>query len=720
MAEYNVPTNEAKVLKGDPREDQPEDPNKKPKTADEELVAWVTGRVAQWKEWRDANYSQQWNIYERLWRAIYSEEEKTRKTERSRIISPALSEAVENAAAEIEEAVFGRGDFFTVMPEAEDNPIERAALAKNESRFREDLTRTKFTNACSEAVINSAVYGTGLGEIVQKEIKDVDVKVDLDEAGKPSLRAVETTSERPHLVSVNPRNFIIDPAARDIDSALGCAIEEDVCAYDIRAAINKKQYKDVPIEAAAGDPETKADPQMETPWMFDVVHVIRYYGKVPRSLLFPPEKTESLFDDQPAESLEPVDADMVEARIIIANDQHLLKAIENPDMMGDRPLVAFRWDIVPGRFWGRGVCEKGATVQKLLDAELRSRMDALAYVAAPMMGIDATKLPRGFKFEVYPGKNLLLSGDPNQVLKPFKFGELDQNSAPQVQMLDNMVQRATGSIDGTSLARQGASGEARSGAVSMALAPIVKRNKRTLMRFIDSFLSPAMRKLLWRSMQYDRERYVPINMSFNVASTMGIMQREYETMSLTQMLGVTKQDTTEHMMILMALVNNSGMNNRDQVMAALNRKLEKIQQLEATPPPDPNAPSMDPVVLSLQRIDAQLELATKQAKLAETQAKTRLLNAQAVTESMQPELEAQKVALKGIYRTPSEEIDAEFDRRIKMANVMLKDKEINVKSEIADKQIIAAQANEPKSEPAPKPEPQPVPVPVPVPVVPVV
>jgi hypothetical protein len=222
-------------------------------------------------------------------------------------------------------------------------------------------------------------------------------------------------------------------------------------------------------------------------------------------------------------------------------------------------------------------------------------------------------------------------------------------------------------------------------------------------------------------MQYDRERYVPINMSFNVSSTMGIMQREYETMSLTQMLGSMKPDTTEHMMILMALVNNSGMSNRDQVMAALNRKLEKIQQLEATPPPDPNAPSMDPVVLSLQRIDAQLELATKQAKLAETQAKTRLLNAQAVTaESMQPELEAQKVALKGIYRTPAEEIDAEFDRRIQMANVMLKDKEINMKGQIADKQIVAAQANEPKAPPAPKPEPQPVPVPVPVPVVPVV
>ena len=48
-----------------------------------------------------------------------------------------------------------------------------------------------------------------------------------------------------------------------------------------------------------------------------------------------------------------------------------LKAEANPYMMGDRPVVAFPWDIVPGRFWGRGVCEKGYNSQKALDTELR-------------------------------------------------------------------------------------------------------------------------------------------------------------------------------------------------------------------------------------------------------------------------------------------------------------------------------------------------------------
>ena len=86
-------------------------------------------------------------------------------------------------------------------------------------------------------------------------------------------------------------------------------------------------------------------------------------------------------------------------------------------MMQDRPVVAFPWDVVPGRFWGRGVCEKGYNSQKALDTELRARIDALSLTIHPMMAIDATRLPRGAKPEIRPGKMILTSGDPREVLR---------------------------------------------------------------------------------------------------------------------------------------------------------------------------------------------------------------------------------------------------------------------------------------------------------------
>ena len=52
---------------------------------------------------------------------------------------------------------------------------------------------------------------------------------------------------------------------------------------------------------------------------------------------------------------------------------------------------------MPGRFWGRGVCEKGYSSQKALDTELRARIDALALTNAPMIGMDSTRI-RNRKF----------------------------------------------------------------------------------------------------------------------------------------------------------------------------------------------------------------------------------------------------------------------------------------------------------------------------------
>ena len=113
----------------------------------------------------------------------------------------------------------------------------------------------------------------------------------------------------------------------------------------------------------------------------------------------------------------------------------LLKAERTPYMMKDRPIVAYQDDTVPNRFWGRGVAEKGCNMQKALDAQLRCHLDSLALTTAPMMGMDATRLPRGAKFEIRPGKTLLTNGSPNEILMPFKFGVTD---ASNLQILNNL------------------------------------------------------------------------------------------------------------------------------------------------------------------------------------------------------------------------------------------------------------------------------------------
>ena len=81
-------------------------------TMQQSVEGWVMEKCDAWRDHFENNYEVKFDEYNRLWRGHYSAEDKTRDSERSQIISPALQQAVESAVAEIEEATFGRGRFF--------------------------------------------------------------------------------------------------------------------------------------------------------------------------------------------------------------------------------------------------------------------------------------------------------------------------------------------------------------------------------------------------------------------------------------------------------------------------------------------------------------------------------------------------------------------------------------------------------------------------------
>ena len=68
------------------------------------LEDWVGTKCSDWRDHFEANYSQRFDEYYRLWRGQWAAEDKTRQSERSKIISPALQQAVESSVAELEEA----------------------------------------------------------------------------------------------------------------------------------------------------------------------------------------------------------------------------------------------------------------------------------------------------------------------------------------------------------------------------------------------------------------------------------------------------------------------------------------------------------------------------------------------------------------------------------------------------------------------------------------
>jgi len=624
----------------------------------ETIEGWVINKCEDWRDYYESNYEADFDEYYRLWRGIWDPADRERSSERSRIISPALQQAVESNVAELEEATFGRGKWFDIADDMNDPEKQDIQYLRN--KLTEDFEQCKIRKAVAECLINAAVFGTGVGEIVIEEIKEMAPATQPIMEGQLQAVGVNITDRVVvKLKPVMPQNFLIDPVATSVDDAMGVAVDEFVSRHHVELLQEQGVYRDVYVASAAPDTDLEPDQDL-TVYNDDKVRLTKYYGLVPKQLL--EEATDEDVDS---------DSAYVEAIVVIANGGVLLKAEPNPYMMQDRPVVAFPWDVVPSRFWGRGVCEKGYNSQKALDTELRARIDALSLTIHPMLAIDATRLPRGSRPEVRPGKMILTNGDPREVLQPFNFGQVGQITFAQAASLQQMVQQATGAVDSAGIAGQ-VNGEATAAGISMSLGAIIKRHKRTLINFQQSFLLPFVTKAAHRYMQFDPENYPVADYKFNATSTLGIIAREYEVTQLVQLLQTMKQDSPLYPVLIQSIIDNMNLSNRDELIAAMQQASQ----------PNPEA--------------QQMAMAAQQAQLQFQQSQTNALNAQAaesqaraqkyMTDAQLAPQELEIDQIEAITRNlqAGDQDDKEFERRLKVAQTLLKEKEIEAKTNVND------------------------------------
>ena len=628
-----------------------------PLIVEQTIEEWVITKCENWRDYYESNYEDRFEEYYRLWRGIWDPADSQRGSERSRIISPALQQAVESNVAELEEATFGRGKWFDVSDNLGDTERQDVLFLRN--KLSEDFENCMVRKSVAECLINAAVYGTGIGEIVIEDMKEMaPATQDIMDGNLQAVGVQITNRVNVKLKPVLPQNFLIDPVATSVDDAYGVAIDEFVSRHHVEMLQEQGVYRDEYVGSAAPDTDLEPDQDL-TIYNDDKVRLTKYYGLVPRDLL--EEATDEIDDEE--------ESKFIEAIVIIANGGILLKAEANPYMMKDRPVIAFPWDVVPGRFWGRGVCEKGYNSQKALDTELRARIDALSLTIHPMLAIDATRLPRGAKPEVRPGKMILTNGDPREVLQPFNFGQVNQITFGQAAALQQMVQQATGAVDSAGIAGQ-VNGEATAAGISMSLGALIKRHKRTLINFQQSFLIPFVKKAAHRYMQFDPENYPVADYKFNASSTLGIIAREYEVTQLVQLLRTMGKDSPLYNTLIQSVVDNMNLSNREELIAAL---------VQASQP----NPQMQEMQMQVQQ--AQMQFQQSQTNALNAQAEESAARAQKLTAeaSVVPqELEIDKINAITRNLKEGDQEDKEFERRMKVADTLLKEKQIEGKSNV--------------------------------------
>ncbi len=607
--------------------------------ASSSLVSWVMTRVAEWEDHRRTNFDKRWDEYYRMWRGMWSHEDKNRESERSRLIHPALSQAVESAVSELEQATFGQGKWFDVADNVMDE--KKVDIELFRGQMSEDFEKENVEGAFSESFLNGAIYGTLIGKIVMQErtVKTIEAeKIGQSDILRPKV--VDEARVHVGLVAVHPKEFVIDPAARTVNEGLGCAHITDVPKHEVSRKQSNGIYYSVPLShysdtLVVGDNTKETINELSESLEKDKTKLIEYHGFVPKYLLdgvetemsTHAEESEWIWDESDQEEL-------IEAIVTIANGGTLLRAVSNPYMMSDRSFIAAQFDTVPNRFWGRGICEKGYNPQKGLDAEMRGRIDAMALSIHPMMAMDATRMHRGADLRVSPGRNLLTNGDPKSVLMPLNFGQVNNNTFSQSADLERQIQMATGSMDSATPVGDNRRNETLGG-MSIIQGASIKRTRRTMANIERNFTKPFIHKAAWRFMQFAPERYPVEDVEFQIHSTLGIMAREMEQNQLANMMKTVPAESPAFWMLLKGIFEHSDLSNREQMLPIIDQMTELSLQKQANPEPDPL------IQVQMREIEVKAEL--EQAKLQQKADKD---NKDLALEVQRLQLEVEELRLK--------------------------------------------------------------------------
>jgi hypothetical protein len=607
--------------------------------ADASLAGWIMGRVDKWEDHRNRGYSRKWKEYWRMWRGLWHSDDRTRKSERSRLIAPALSQAIEASAAEVEQILLDKTNWIDVEDDVADQ--DNSDIRQARTALLEDLKLTRTKDVAREAILNAAIFGTGIIKlnVVIEKVKSPKRNAE----GKLGAEEKEKVFVQPE--SIRPDEFIPDPSAKTINEGMGCACKIVKPQTWVLEKIANGEYRREALAVLA--PASKQKRGHEADWGVDVaatldiadaepVEITEYQGKVPFHLL--DAIINGASDFLPADAIlsGAEEETLVESIITIANGSIILKAMANPFVMQDRGFIASPWEKVPGRFWGRGVGEKGWNPQKALDAELRSRQDSLGYISAPMVGVDSGRLPKGFRMEVKPGKIWHTNGPPNEIIQPIKMGVLESATFGQTQEMERMVQMGTGAFD-TAQALKGGSTQSGANAVgsnSAMMGAFVKRSKRSAATIECNLIEPMIKGMLWRYMQFDPQRY-PQDVTFKVNAAMGIMAREVETMQLTQLLGMMPQEVAPSVALAVTkgIVELSSVTNKAEIDAAIDQALA---------PPSPEAQARQKELEDMQFAAAKAELEASLLENQKTIAETRKLLNEALVAARKAGVEERK------------------------------------------------------------------------------
>jgi hypothetical protein len=184
-------------------------------------------------------------------------------------------------------------------------------------------------------------------------------------------------------------------------------------------------------------------------------------------------------------------------------------------------------------------------------------------------------------------------------------------------------------------------------------------------------------------MQFDPENYPVADYKFNASSTLGIIAREYEVTQLVQLLQTMEKGSPLYNTLIQSIIDNMNLSNREELGAALQKAME----------PNPEAQQMAQAAQMAQVEFQKSQTAALASQAAESQSRAQKMAME--TQLMPSELEIDRIKAVTTNIRKGTEDDKEFERRLKVADMLLKERQLEMqKSSQSAKEIKEKESSE--------------------------
>ena len=584
------------------------------------LVAYCSHLKEEARTHYETHYKEKWENIMAHWLAEFRETLKTRKSERSKLINPTTQISVDTAAADLDAAI-GFAEFFKVDPAFFDRAPENweqdyaAMWDEMVKNFKKD-----FMDSGSRAEVSKAVFlGALLGAGVIKTVSEKKVSRLLGPGPNgDGVVATEVSKMITSLKCVNPHRFWPQPGADSLEDC-GYVVEQvPLLRHEIVEKIRNGTYDDVILPAEqAGE---------HYPPTFE------YHGLVPRKLLIE-AKTGGVTGEEALIVDNIDDDDVVEALVIwVEGMSQPLYASETPYLDRERSYSTFGYDESGGGVFGRGVGHKVYNVQRAQDATSRAKLDALGYAVHPMIGINSVNLLHRRRMTVRPGQQLLFNGPPRESVEVFRFGDIPQSAFMASQELQQLADLASGgqTFGGANTTYQTAQG------MEVLAQPGINRSRKIL-EALTKFLGRTIRQYLWRSTQYDPQRYPPVAHDFEVQVVTNSLTRHSEMAQISNMLKTLPDTSPAYWRLLIQYFKLSDLPEKQQVIAEVKQIAEAVLN-----PPQAQPTFEERLLLRRQQMEEKREAVSLQLQAERVRAE--LVRAAAALERIDSEEVRNKAA----------------------------------------------------------------------------